>query len=546
MIDPSPDTPPSPPPDAPGRRFWTGVALATTAAAALRLWRLDAQVLGGDELHAVRVALAAPWREILTTYHLADNCIPLTALDRLLMDLGVPLSERWLRAPMLLAGLLAPPLLGLAVARRLSRAAGAFFAALLALSPLLVLYSRIARPYMPAVLLVGLAAFAGERFLRTGERRAALGYVVAAGLAVWFLLPALPAAVAPAIWGGLDAFLRRGADRRIRMARALGLASGLALVGLALLGPTLPSLLQLAEAKRVAQDVPIGVWGEALRLHCGSVSIVAGCLVAIAALGGLAALARRNRDLAALSLMVVVTQGVGLRALSPIGLGNSLILARYLLPALPFVLLWIAAGLGELWRAARFPLKPVAVVALGALLAGSPLWRDAYRRTSFLGHNDFVCFTRPPAEAPLPRCYAALGGLPPGAVLELPWPATWAAHLPYLAERVHARPVILGVFEREVTDPRLALRTLRPATPAAAVASGAAVLVVHVDPTAEERAVTRGGGAEPFRFPQGFVEEAQDLTTLLHTFDAALGPPACVDDAIRVWDLTVRRSSPPA
>jgi hypothetical protein len=108
-----------------GQGFWGALALATLAGAILRLRHLDRQVLGGDELHLVRAALDLSWSEILTTYHAADNCIPLTALNRLLLELGVPLSERLLRLPMLAAGIAAPPLLGVALARRMGGEAGA-------------------------------------------------------------------------------------------------------------------------------------------------------------------------------------------------------------------------------------------------------------------------------------------------------------------------------------------------------------------------------------------------------------------------------------
>src|SRR5215208_5469327 len=71
--------------------LWLLPALALGAL--LRFWNLPAQVIGGDELHALRAALAMPVRQILVTYRLADNSIPLTAFDRLLMDAGVPLTE---------------------------------------------------------------------------------------------------------------------------------------------------------------------------------------------------------------------------------------------------------------------------------------------------------------------------------------------------------------------------------------------------------------------------------------------------------------------
>ena len=52
---------------------------------ALRLWNLPDQILGGDETHAIRAALSFPLSKILVTYQVTDNCIPLTAVYKLLM-----------------------------------------------------------------------------------------------------------------------------------------------------------------------------------------------------------------------------------------------------------------------------------------------------------------------------------------------------------------------------------------------------------------------------------------------------------------------------
>ena len=81
------------------------LVVAFAAGTTLRLWNLRAQVMGGDELHAVRAAVTRPLSGIVFTYQVSDNCIPLTLLDRLLMDGGVPLTEMLVRLPVLLAGL---------------------------------------------------------------------------------------------------------------------------------------------------------------------------------------------------------------------------------------------------------------------------------------------------------------------------------------------------------------------------------------------------------------------------------------------------------
>src|ERR1700730_14695256 len=106
----------------PARPGWMLLAVAPPllAGAWPRVSHLGGQVLGGDELHAVRAALDQPLAAILTTYQLTDSCIPLTAFDRLLVGRGVALSELVLRLPMLLCGLLALPLLAWMVLGRVA------------------------------------------------------------------------------------------------------------------------------------------------------------------------------------------------------------------------------------------------------------------------------------------------------------------------------------------------------------------------------------------------------------------------------------------
>src|SRR5687768_286687 len=97
-----PTPPPDPEDDQRQRRFlWLSLLGSISAGLGLRIWNLRGQVLGGDELHAVRAAVARTVPEILTTYSLTDHSLPLTALFRWLLDHGFTLSEWTLRLPSL-------------------------------------------------------------------------------------------------------------------------------------------------------------------------------------------------------------------------------------------------------------------------------------------------------------------------------------------------------------------------------------------------------------------------------------------------------------
>lgn len=470
-----------------------GVALPLLAGTALRLWNLAGQILGGDELHAVRVALALPIASILTTYQPADSSIPLTALDRLLLDHGVALGEGLLRLPALACGLLALALLPAAAAGRIDARAVALLRWLLALSPLLVFYSRIARSYMPVVLLAWMAALSFGAWWRTGARRAALGYVAAAALAVWLHLGAAPFAVAPLLFalGDLTAewlrarrpaagpareqlasgLPRRTAGKRLRDLALL--AAGLAAACALFLAPAHSSLAQLVAAKRQAQAIPLATWLDVVRLQAGSARPAAAVLFWGAALAGAATLLRRRPRLAAYTLVLAAAQLAGILALSPLGLAEPLVLDRYFLPVLPLVLLWVACGLARPWWPNQGPLGRAgqrlgAYGLVAALAAAGPFADPALRTSSFAHHNDFVDFVRPRDVVPagvLPQPYRALGG---GAVVEFPWPPAWDFGRAFYAyQEIHGQRVLAAAPPGFLQDPRLRWRNLVPPDPRA-------------------------------------------------------------------------------
>ena len=131
---------------------------------------------------------------------------------------GVGLDELTLRLPSLVAGLallIGAPWI---VWRRFGAAPAGVFAALLSFSPLLVLYSRIARAYAIGIALVFFALMALERWLAERKPGHALAYVSLSTLAVWFHQLTAPALMAPlALATGL---LRAGCAAGAALARA--------------------------------------------------------------------------------------------------------------------------------------------------------------------------------------------------------------------------------------------------------------------------------------------------------------------------------------
>lgn len=553
---------PHPPPGArasPARRALPWLAPPVLLGAALRLWGLDRQILVGDEIHGLRAALELPLAEILTAFRSADHCLPLAALYRLLLAGGVPLSELLLRLPSALAGVGALVLFPALLVRfdpspgGLRRAAA--FGWLLAVSPGLVFYSRIARPYAVVALLAPLAAAAFWRWWRGGAHAWAGLYALSGAIAAWFHLAAAPFVAAPLGYGAGELAWRRLTGEETgsrRGASALaGAAAALALGLAAFLVPARESLGWLAETKS-AQDSPglAGV-GDVLRLQAGTAFAPLALLFwGLAALGAVA-LVRRSPGLGGYALTLVAVQWAGIAlVLRPEGIGHPVILNRYLLAALPVVLLWVACGLywaafglGALAQRAPGPRRRLdraragaAVLVLAGLAATSPYLADpGFRLGSFGGTHAALDLTQePPRASPsaVPAVYRSLAGEPgDGAVLELVRAPRSYLLGPVLAvARVHGRPVVLAARDAWLADPGLDLRTLVPALPEAIETSGVRFVVLHRSPFWLARAleVGREGAGVPVAGP---------ARRLARDFCAAWGEPQWSSDGALVWDL---------
>jgi len=360
-------------------------ALPLVAAVAVGTWlrcqQWFDQVLIDDEWHLVhRLVLSTP-REMFLDFGYSDYGIPLGLFYAALGSV-TSLSESLLRLPMLAAGVATLVVLPALVLRRTGLAAATMFAWLLAISPLLIVYSRLARPYALVLLLVWIAVFALTRLAARREGAFAMGCAaaVASVLAVWMHL-AMACFVAGAFVVAAVRLVRVPRSEAGPAAWRLGavaFATGLACAAL-----VLPPLLAHPQAMALKSgvdapnvDTVLGAWFA----WVGTTSPwVAGLVALLAALGTPRLLRVVPESLAlalgtALALLLVM-------ATRPVSSNYGIVLARYLLPALPLVLLAAAVGATALVRraarhaprAAYATAGAAGVAACVALLVTSPV-----------------------------------------------------------------------------------------------------------------------------------------------------------------------------
>jgi hypothetical protein len=394
---------------------WAALALIVALGLALRLDQFIEQVLIDDEWHAVHQIFQHSSAEMFRTFGHADYSIPLGLLYAWIANHG-GLSEMLMRMPMMVAGTLLLWLFPWYIARRLDWQTALLFALFLAISPLLLSYSRMARPYALTVLL---GWFAHAAFLRcwiaTTGRQAILsgaGYVISGTLAIWLHLVMAPFVVAPFVWGLWQLF--RSPDQNQRKTwflRGTVLAISFAAVLAALI--TLPLMNDLAAlSSKSGTDLPnLKTLDGAPYFWTGTNQTWAMMICVILMIPGIFSVCRL--PVVQIGLIGIVFTLGSILLTKPAWVFNPLTFVRYLLPVLPLLLLFLAAGClksGQyLQKKFLFPQAwAVAAIPLTAMVLASPLHQILHASNSnSLGLYSLFDF-RPEKNIVLPWMYDRL------------------------------------------------------------------------------------------------------------------------------------------
>lgn len=530
--------------------WWLWLPIA--AGVVLRLWGIHYQVLGGDEMHAVRAALTMPVTKALTTYRPSDHCMPISGFFRLLMDHGVALSEVQMRLPILASSFLALWLIPWWTARRVGREAAFVVGWLVALSPILIHYSRLVRSYMPIVLLSFGAVAAYESWMRSASRRHAALYVFLATLAAYFHLVSVPFVLSPFLYFGAVKLARPGA---VRPTWKAAVTLGLATVGgfLLFIVPAWTSLTEILGLKNQPNEVSVSTWTALLLLQSGTDSRFLSALFNLLALTGLLVLWRTKPALAGYGAVLVSGQIIGLFILSPKAMHQGTIFARYMLVTLPFVMIWAAVGLTAPWswprsRPWRRLLRVASATLVAMLFVAGPVMDREFRESPFVlrpGSLHFY-FSTKPRDIELPEAYRELDPERRGRIVEYPWHTTWRYSSSITAyQRLHGRHVIVAPAERLLWDGRLIdLRNMVTPRLDDILATDAAYLVVHLESAAENSAP--GGRKAPpgSALARDWEIRARDLEKFdqqvarrLPVFEKEWGPADVQSTGFMIWDL---------
>ena len=346
--------------------FASALALAFFAGFFLRLYLLVDQVFADDEWHGLYYVIGKSPVWLLTHFSIPGaTCIPLNFYDWLL-GATIGWSEFMLRLPSLICGLLCV-IVGPLLARKLVGTRRAVWLGfLLAISPTLIFYSRISRPYSAVAMLAFASLLSGARWMQSGGFRPALLFIVTGGLAIYFHLFAVVTVAAPLLAAFVfHAWLHRPGVPCIPVTGpSLGqwIWASLVMAGISavLVLPALIHSLQstffniaLTGSFRLQSLPQMGL------LISGTGQPVLAILFWVALIVGAIEQCRRNPWFGWMLVSLYPLHALALVLSRPDSAQSAIVLTRYCIPLVPVSLLFVACGIQALslihilWRGAR-------------------------------------------------------------------------------------------------------------------------------------------------------------------------------------------------
>lgn len=369
----------------------------------LRLYLLPQQVFIDDEWHGFYYALGKSPGWLLTNFSIPGaTCIPFNFYNWL-VGATVGWTEMTLRLPSLIFGVLmiiVPPLLvrGLMGDRR-----AALLGFFLAISPILIFYSRIARPYSGVAFLSFTAVLLAARWMQSNNSRDAVLFVVVGALAIYFHLFAVVTVAAPVLMALLFHTVRslRGPGRPSSAsptARQWWLASaGIAAISGVLLGPALiGSLRGTFFTVALVGQLQIESVPKVLMLMSGTGHGVLILLFWAGVIGGAIDLCRRNPWFGWTLVSLYPLHILSLLLTRPDAAQSGIVLARYCIALVPVSLLLCSSGIYALLEriAARSALRPavqlgMAFACAATMALSGPLAQTYISPNNFTSHGAY-------------------------------------------------------------------------------------------------------------------------------------------------------------
>ena len=520
------------------------IALATVLGAVLRLEQLPGQILRGDEWHAIHAALQWNTLHLLTHFGPSGHAIPDALYARLLLH-TVGLSEWLMRLPVLLAGIALIPIGARVIRPYTEDCARVVFAWLLAFSPLLIFYSRFARPYGLITLTTLCAVVIFHRWMAQPRPHLLAAYIALTTITLWVHIIAAPFVLLPLAWCAFAP--ARG--RSLTLAASLRRTAKIAVLTIApsvllLAAPFLNSFGEIS-SKTAGPATPFSTLLKAWMVLLGTRSWV--LLLSMGVLIGLGMIFMRQRGRGGFLyylLFLASAQIAAVWAMHLVASEGEHIFARYAIFTAPVFLLLAAEGCSFLWTFWRRALATMAIAAFCICTAASsrPVWAvfpdntvDLHYLAFLLHGSNYQSESLNQMVKEVPAFYRELAKSGPDALRIAEVPYVWNWHHVYLYQDLHRQSILMGLTQGCFgADPNVE----RPAAAssgtrfrnfffvddiAAPAARGVDLVIFHKNLFAE--------AAHP---PE---QRAPDVGRFIVMYRGAFGPPVYDDDLLTVFSV---------
>lgn len=360
----------------------------------LRLDQFFIQILIDDEWHAIHKILNSTPDQIFKSFGHADYSIPLTLLYWFEAKY-FGLSELLMRWPMMLCGILTIILFPFYVFRRFGAYYGLGFTLLLACSPILIIYSREARPYAITLFFAYVSIWLFYKYYKncTHPVLYIFLYTLVASLAIWMHLIIAMYVFAPFVLEFIKIFMKSTSNKLSKFKKLiyLGLPSAILLM-IVLIPPFLHDMASLSV--KSGHDSPtIDTVFEALFLSFGTTSVVLVILFTIISFLSLPLLLKKSEIIVNIVLGFMLTLLVIL-IVKPAWVHVPITFLRYVLPIVPVMLLSIVEGFISFHKLMNkknlIYITPFAILLISSgYLLTSPIWGLIKKPNSHTQHLVF-------------------------------------------------------------------------------------------------------------------------------------------------------------
>jgi uncharacterized membrane protein len=435
----------------------------------LRLFQIDKQVIGDDEWHGIFWATKASFSDILTHFHGSDNCIPLTAYYKLLLE-TIGLSEFGLHSLQILSGILSLIIFPFIIKSIFQKRISITFSFLLAISPFLIYYSRYARPYSIVVFLSFISIFSFYFWIKKNKKCYIIIYLLTATIAPYFhlfsLIPVITPLLYTATFHALEKRFFKQSDKTVYPKLIHIFYVGiLLLIGLMVVFlPTINSLGAIWQKvsgyeREINSNTIIG----AVNLFNGVESPLISIVFTSLFIYGLYLSYVKNKFLFGYLFSILSLQFLSLLILRPDSVQESIVFGRYSICCLPLWVLFISVGLddtslrlGNLISKKGNKIHSISnIFLIGCFLAiflKGPIVTIYKNTNNFTNHNDFqnnylYSWTKTDLnslENPIPKFYFYLKETKDSTIIETPFITSWIGNNYHIYQRLHAKNVIIG------------------------------------------------------------------------------------------------------